>query len=97
MARALVASTAALAKILGVSTEAVRKAELRGKITREPDGCWDAVGALASWRGYTSAALQRPDRAPEWRPWLCPAIPLHDFVWDEFCRRCDRAGARWTR
>ena len=43
-------SQAALARMLGVSDTAVRKAIAKGRIRRRPDGLIDADEALADWR-----------------------------------------------
>jgi hypothetical protein len=95
MARAFVDTDSQLAAILGVSRQAIARAEARGTITRLPSGQWDAVAALEDWRDNTCAGLQRPGQAREFRPWLSPEVELTDPIWDEFCRRCDREGAEW--
>jgi hypothetical protein len=87
----------ALAKALGVSPPAVRDAEWRGKIRREPDGRWNVLRVVKDWRRHTNPRLQRPGQAREFRPWLDPGIPLASSVWDELVRRADYAGAVWQR
>src|SRR5262245_30195341 len=94
MAAAIVQSTASLARILGVSAPAIRKAEARGKISRTR-GRWDAVACLMRWRATTMPSLQRPGQGREFRPWLDPSTPLTDYIWGAFCRRCAAEGAVW--
>jgi hypothetical protein len=48
-----------LARQLGVSETAVRRAEKAGRIRREPDGSWDLAKVRAAWAGNTDAAQQR--------------------------------------
>jgi hypothetical protein len=48
-----------LARQLGVSETAVRRAERAGRIGREPDGAWDLVKVRAAWAGNTDPAQQR--------------------------------------
>jgi hypothetical protein len=48
-----------LARELGVSETAIRKAERTGRIRREPDGSWDLEQVRAGWRANTDAAQQR--------------------------------------
>jgi hypothetical protein len=95
MARAFVYTDTQLAAILGVTRQAIAKAEARGTITREDDGRWDAVAALEDWRDNTFGSLQRPGRAREFRPWLDPETPLTECIWQEFVRRADAEGAEW--
>jgi hypothetical protein len=89
--RLLVETDAQLAKVLGVSAPAVRDAEQRGKIEREPDGRWDVFWAVRCWRESTHPGLQRPGRAQQFRPWLDPHIPLIASVWAELERRAKAA------
>ncbi len=96
MSRAFVDTDSQLAAILGVARQAIAKAEARGTITREEDGRWDAVGVLEDWRGNTLGTLQRPGRAREFRPWLDPETEVSDYIWREFVRRADAAGAEWN-
>ena len=49
----------ALARTLGVSETAIRKAEKAGRIRRAGDGSWDLEQVQAAWRGNTDAAQQR--------------------------------------
>jgi hypothetical protein len=49
-----------LARQLGVSETAVRRAEKAGRIRREADGSWDLVKVRAAWAGNTDQAQQRP-------------------------------------
>jgi hypothetical protein len=60
------ASNRALARQLGVSETAVRRAEKAGRIGREADGSWDLVKVRAAWAGNTDPAQQRrePSTAP---------------------------------
>ena len=53
-----------LARQLGVSETAVRRAEKAGRIGREPDGSWDLAKVKAAWAGNTDPAQQRPSPAP---------------------------------
>ena len=52
-----------LARQLGVSETAVRRAEKAGRITREADGAWDPARVKAAWAGNTDQAQQRPARS----------------------------------
>ena len=49
-----------LARQIGLSETAVRRAEKAGRIKREPDGSWDLAKVKAAWSGNTDQALQRP-------------------------------------
>jgi hypothetical protein len=49
-----------LARQLGVSETAVRRAERAGRIKREADGSWDAARVKAAWSNNTDHAQQRP-------------------------------------
>ena len=53
-----------LARQLGVSETAVRRAEKAGRINREADGSWDPAKVKAAWAGNTDPAQQRPGPAP---------------------------------
>jgi hypothetical protein len=53
-------SNRGLARQLGVSETAVRRAEKAGRIGREPDGAWDLAKVRAAWGGNTDPAQQRP-------------------------------------
>ena len=60
-------SNRALARALGVSETAVRKAEKAGRIRRAVDGSWDVERVRAAWRANTDAGQQRataPGLAP---------------------------------
>ncbi len=57
------ASNRELARQLGVSETAVRRAEKAGRIGREPDGAWDLAKVKAAWAGNTDPAQQRPPRS----------------------------------
>jgi hypothetical protein len=48
-----------LARQLGVSETAVRRAEKARRIRREPDGAWDLANVRAAWAGNTDPAQQR--------------------------------------
>lgn len=60
-------SNRALAKALGVSETAVRRAERAGRIAREEDGAWDLARVRAAWQRNTDAAQQR-QTPPRLRP-----------------------------
>ena len=49
-----------LARELGVSETAVRRAEKAGRIRREADGAWDPARVKAAWASNTDEAQQRP-------------------------------------
>jgi hypothetical protein len=49
-----------LARQLGVSETAVRRAERAGRIRRETDGSWDPAKVKAAWSDNTDQAQQRP-------------------------------------
>ena len=53
------ASNRALARQLGVSETAVRRAEKAGRIWREADGAWDLARVKALWARNTDRAQQR--------------------------------------
>jgi hypothetical protein len=48
-----------LARQIGVSETAVRRAEKAGRIRREPDGAWDLARVKAAWARNTDRAQQR--------------------------------------
>jgi hypothetical protein len=48
-----------LARQLGVSETAVRRAERAGRIRREPDGSWDLAKVTAAWASNTDPVQQR--------------------------------------
>ena len=50
-----------LARQLGVSETAVRRAEKAGRIRREADGSWDLARVKAAWASNTDQAQQRPE------------------------------------
>jgi hypothetical protein len=52
-----------LARQLGVSDTAVRRAEKAGRINRETDGVWDLAKVKAAWASNTDQAQQRPARS----------------------------------
>jgi hypothetical protein len=52
-----------LARQLGVSETAVRRAEKAGRIRREADGAWDPATVKAAWSDNTDQAQQRPARS----------------------------------
>jgi hypothetical protein len=54
-----VASNRELARQLGVSETAVRRAEKAGRIAREANGAWDLARVKAAWAGNTDPAQQR--------------------------------------
>jgi hypothetical protein len=49
-----------LARQIGVSETAVRRAEKAGRIKRESDGSWDPAKVKAAWSDNTDPAQQRP-------------------------------------
>jgi hypothetical protein len=49
-----------LARQVGVSETAVRRAERAGRIEREADGSWDLARVKAAWSRNTDRAQQRP-------------------------------------
>ena len=51
-----------LARQLGVSETAVRRAEKAGRIRREAHGSWDLAKVQAAWSDNTDQAQQRPAR-----------------------------------
>jgi hypothetical protein len=57
-----VTSNRALARQLGVSETAVRRAEKAGRIRREPDGGWEVERVKAAWSDNTDLAQQRSAR-----------------------------------
>jgi hypothetical protein len=57
-----------LARQLGISETAVRRAEKAGRIRREADGSWDPVKVQAAWADNTDQAQQRPPRERTERP-----------------------------
>jgi hypothetical protein len=52
-----------LARQLGVSETAVRRAEKAGRIRREANGAWDLARVKATWASNTDQAQQRPARS----------------------------------
>ena len=54
-----VTSNRELARQLGVSETAVRRAERAGRISRGPDGAWDLAKVRAAWAVNTDPAQQR--------------------------------------
>jgi hypothetical protein len=97
MWQALVASDAALARAIGVTAPAIRKAAQRGQIRRTADGMWDILAVVEDWRATTRPGLQRPRRAVTFRPWLDGDVRLVGCIFDELVRRCDDVGADWRR
>jgi hypothetical protein len=57
-----------LARQLGISETAVRRAEKAGRIRRERDGLWNAEKVKAAWADNTDQAQQRPPREATERP-----------------------------
>jgi hypothetical protein len=53
-----------LARQLGVSETAVRRAEKAGRIKREADSSWDLPKVQATWSDNTDQAQQRPGPKP---------------------------------
>jgi hypothetical protein len=58
-----VTSNRELARQLGVSETAVRRAEKAGRIRREADGSWDPAKVKVAWSDNTDQAQQRPARS----------------------------------
>jgi hypothetical protein len=58
-----VTSNRELARQLGVSETAVRRAEKAGRIRREADGSWDPARVQAAWSDNTDQAQQRSPRS----------------------------------
>jgi hypothetical protein len=54
-----------LARQLGVSETAVRRAEKAGRIGRETDGSWDLAKVKAAWASNTDQTQQRPALSSE--------------------------------
>jgi hypothetical protein len=52
-----------LARQLGVSETAVRRAEKAGRIKREADGAWNPTTVKAAWASNTDQTQQRPARS----------------------------------
>jgi hypothetical protein len=68
-----------LARQIGLSETAVRRAEKGGRIRREPDGSWDPAKVQAAWSDNTDQAQQRPTagavaRLPSLSAIRCPSI-----------------------
>jgi hypothetical protein len=59
-----IGSNRELARQLGVSETAIRKAEKTGRIRKEPDGSWDIAKVRAAWGGNTDQAQQRGRMKP---------------------------------
>ena len=57
-----------LARQIGLSETAVRRAEKAGRIKREPDGSWDPAKVQAAWSENTDQAQQRPEPRQRSRP-----------------------------
>jgi hypothetical protein len=62
------ASNRELARQIGVSETAVRRAEKAGRIRREADGSWDTARVKAAWSDNTDQAQQRPPERQRERP-----------------------------
>jgi hypothetical protein len=60
-----VTSNRELARQLGVSETAVRRAEKAARIRREADGSWDLAKIKAAWASNTDQTQQRPPRSSE--------------------------------
>src|SRR2546428_12319362 len=86
-----VETDAQLARILGVTAPAIRKAEEDERIFRCDDGTWDVLGAVEDWRENTCESLQRPSGT--FRPWLDAETPLTDCIMAELARRARAEGA----
>jgi hypothetical protein len=52
-----------LARRIGVTETAVRRAEKAGRIKREADGLWDLAKVKAAWASNTDQTQQRPARS----------------------------------
>ena len=53
-----------LARRIGVSETAVRRAEKAGRIGREADGSWDLTKVQAAWSSNTDPSQQRRSPGP---------------------------------
>jgi hypothetical protein len=53
-----------LARRIGVSETAVRRAEKAGRIGRETDGSWDLTKVQAAWSSNTDPSQQRRSPGP---------------------------------
>jgi len=60
-----VTSNRELARQIGVSETAVRRAEKAGRIKREADGSWDLAKVKAAWASNTDQTQQRPALSSE--------------------------------
>jgi hypothetical protein len=72
------ASNRGLARQLGVSETAVRRAEKAGRIKREPDGGWDLARVKVAWASNTDEAQQRQEpgaRARSGKPARMKPVP----------------------
>ena len=65
-----------LARQLGVSETAVRRAEKAGRIRREADGVWDLAKVRAAWASNTDPGQQRgePTITDHAHPYNCPEV-----------------------
>jgi biotin operon repressor len=59
-----IGSNRELARKLGVSETAIRKAEKSGRIRKEPDGGWDLARVRAAWGSNNDQAQQRGRMKP---------------------------------
>jgi hypothetical protein len=59
-----IGSNRELARQLGVSETAIRKAEKSGRIRKEPDGGWDLAKVRAAWGSNTDQSQQRGRMKP---------------------------------
>lgn len=57
-----IANNSDLARLMGVSETAIRKAEKAGRIQRETDGSWNLDKVRAQWEQNTDSAKQRHRR-----------------------------------
>jgi hypothetical protein len=67
-----------LARRLGVSETAVRRAEKAGRIKREPGGSWNLAKVQAAWAENTDQAQQRPSDRQRERPRRVGLKPVPD-------------------
>src|SRR5919106_2895002 len=67
-----------LARQLGVSETAVRRAERAGRIKREADGSWNPEKVKAAWSDNTDQAQQRPPEQRRARPRRIALKPVPD-------------------
>ncbi|MGN7613055.1 elements of external origin [Magnetococcales bacterium HHB-1] len=68
MGNVIAKSNSALARQIGVSETAVRKAEKSGRIKREPDGSWNVAKVRRQWKANTDQSKQRGKTSEKLEP-----------------------------